>query len=94
MYKNNLPVPPEPDVIALKVLTFLASDEARIERFLGLTGIAPQEIRAAAAEPWFLKAVLDYLLGDESLLLVFAGEEEIDPAAIGRAARQLSAGRR
>ena len=65
--------------LALLGLTFLASNPERMSRFFALTGIGPGEIRSWAEEPRIQAAVLDHLLGDESLLLVFAAEAGIAP---------------
>ena len=81
------------ELIALKALGFLASDGERLGRFLALTGIAPQDIRAAAAEPAFLLGILDHLRGDQSLLLEFTSSEGIDPARIDAASHLLSGAR-
>ena len=80
----------DPEVIALKALQFLAKDEARLERFMSLTGLTPQAIRKAAGEPAFLGGVLEQVLQDESLLLEFAEAEEISPTAIQVAHRALA----
>jgi hypothetical protein len=71
--------------IALDALTFLATDPARLGRFLALTGIGPAELRAAAGTPGLQAAVLDHLLVDESLLLVFAAERGLDPERVALA---------
>ena len=47
-------------------------------------------VRAVARDPSFLPALLDYLLGNESDLIAFAGEMNLDPARV-RAARDLLA---
>lgn len=60
--------------MALQGLTFLAGDGPRLGRFLSLTGIGPEELRAWAGTPRLQAAVLEHLLADESLLLVFASE--------------------
>jgi hypothetical protein len=78
------------EVLGLEALAFLAGDPARLGRFLALTGADPAELKAAAGEPRTLLAVLEFLLADESLLLVFAAEAGIDPAGAG-AARDLLA---
>ena len=77
-------------IIALKALAFLASDGDRISRFMGVTGLTPQEIRAQAAETAFLGGVLEHLRSDQSLLLVFAESENIIPGLIDAACFRLS----
>jgi hypothetical protein len=77
--------------LAVAALAFIAEEPERLHRFLSLTGIDPKSIRAAADEPGFLLGVLDHLAGDESLLLAFAKENEIDPDEV-RVARSALAG--
>jgi hypothetical protein len=79
--------------LAIEALGFLASDIERLEPFLSLTGIDISNLRAVAADPAFLAAVLDHLVTDESLLLAFAANGAHDPADIERA-RQVLAGPR
>ena len=84
--KRNPPLSFESaEAIALQGLTFLASDTARLARFLSLTGIGPAELRAWADTPRLQAAVTEHLLADESLLLVFASESGTEPEAVGRA---------
>ena len=71
--------------VALRGLTFLASDVPRFSRFLAMTGIGPDELRASAGGSGLQTAVLEYLLGDESLLLVFASESSVPASAIATA---------
>ena len=52
--------------------------------------MGPAEIRAAARERHFLVGVLDYVTGDEALLVAFAGHAGVDPATIAIAQRALS----
>lgn len=77
--------------LALKGLTFLASDGPRLTRFLRLTGMEPDDLRAQAGEDATLIAVLDHLLSDQSLLLVFAAEIPVPPERVEQA-RVLLAG--
>jgi hypothetical protein len=77
--------------LAIAALGFIADDPERLGRFLSLTGIDPRAIRVAAGESDFLLGVLDHLAGDESLLLAFAQENEIDPDEV-RVARSVLAG--
>jgi hypothetical protein len=78
--------------LAVQALTFVAAEPERLGRFLAVSGIGPDSLRAAADQPDFLAGVLEYLLADERLLLDFAAEAGIDPAEAGRA-RELLAGR-
>ncbi len=70
---------------AIAALGFLAADPERLERFLALSGLGPHNLRRAAADPAFLAAVLDYLAGDEPLLLAFASHQGWSPVDIVRA---------
>jgi hypothetical protein len=79
----------EAEVIALKALAFLANDAQRLGRFLALSGMSPGDIREAAAGPQFLAGVLNHLLQDESLLLTFTVEADIDPRLPSLAAQTL-----
>jgi len=77
------------ETLALKVLAFLAEDGEGLGRFLGLSGIHPQDLRQRADDPLVLAAVLDFLLGDDKLLLEFAQGEGVDPKIIHEARRAL-----
>ena len=74
--------------IAADALRFLAGDEDRLARFLGLTGIDGGEVREHVNEPTFLAGILDYLLADESLLLEWVESSGLAPEdpSIARAA--------
>lgn len=75
--------------LAGAALNFLAAEPERIERFLALSGIDPGSIRAVSDAPDFLVGVLDHLLADETLLLAFAEQNDIDPEDVGRARETL-----
>jgi hypothetical protein len=70
---------PEAEVIALKILGFLVSDPDRAGRFLKLTGLTANDLRTNAGDRLFLAGVVEHLLADESLLIVFAEDNGIDP---------------
>jgi Protein of unknown function (DUF3572) len=78
-----------PEIIGLKALAFLAGDSEALERFVALSGADAASIRARAAEPEFLTAVLDYLLANETLLLAFCETESLEPRDIHVAAARL-----
>jgi hypothetical protein len=75
--------------IAREALTFLADDVPRLGRFLALTGVGPAELRQEARNPRMLAAVLNHLLQDESLLLVFAASHGIAAELIAPAQSTL-----
>jgi hypothetical protein len=76
--------------VAISALIFLAGDDERMSGFLAHTGLQPDAIRAAAAEPAFLAAVLEYIGTDESLLLAFSANAELKPEIIMAARHTLS----
>jgi hypothetical protein len=82
------------ELIAISVLRFLADRPEELGRFLSASGTDPAAVRARAADRLFLCGVLDFLLDDEALLLAFAAEAGLAPAAILLARRRLEPGRR
>jgi len=78
------------EVIGIAGLSYLAAEPERIGRFLAVTGLGPENIRAATKDPSFLPALLDYLLANEKDLVAFAEEMNLDPGSI-IAARNLLA---
>jgi hypothetical protein len=78
--------------VAIAALGFIAEEPERLGRFLALSGLGPDSLRAAAGQPDFLAGVLDHVLGDETLLLAFAQHAEINPEEITRAHRALTGG--
>jgi hypothetical protein len=91
--KREKPSRDEAEILAVAALSFLAEEPDRLGRFLAITGIEPENLRAAAGTPGFLPGVLDHLIGDESLLLDFAAQQGIDPADVP-AARAAFGGHR
>ncbi len=83
---------PDYEVMALNGLAFLADEESRFERFINLTGLTLAEIRHKADDRAFLAGVLNYLRSDQSLLLVYAEQANLDPADIDRGAQSLAGG--
>jgi hypothetical protein len=77
------------ETLAIQALAFLAGEPEHLGRFLAITGIGPEGIRSAAREPQFLAGVLEYITGDEPLLLSFATQIGIDPADLARACAAL-----
>ena len=80
------------EALAVQAFSFIVADPEQLGRFLAITGIEPDQIRAAAQEPHFLAGVLDHIASDERLLVSFAAEAGIDPAEIAKARSALGGG--
>ena len=78
--------PAAAETLALKALTQLAGEPETLRRFLDLSGLRLDELRARAAEPELLAAVLDFTLGNEPTLIAFLAAEGIN-ASVVHAAR-------
>jgi len=88
------PTAPDAELVAVNALGFLADRPEDLGRFLALSGIDPADLRGLAGDPDFLGGILDFLLGDESLLLAYSADAELPPETIALARRQLDRGRR
>ena len=80
---------PDPETLALLALAHIAGDEALLARFFALSGLDQAELRARAAEPAVLGGVLDFVLGDERLVIALAQSFDVSPEAFARARRKL-----
>jgi hypothetical protein len=76
--------------MAIAALTFIAAEPERLGRFLAMSGIGPESIRDAARDPQFLVGVLDHIVSDETLLVAFAEQSDIDPEEVMRARESLA----
>lgn len=76
--------------LAIQALSFLAQDPDRLGQFLSITGIGPEMIRNAAADPRFLAGVLDHVIAEEALLVAVADYANVRPQDIERAQQTLS----
>ena len=75
--------------LALHALGWILSDEPRAERLLGLTGLAPAELRASLGEQATLAAILSFLTAHENDLVACADALQVPPAAIAAASLRL-----
>ena len=76
--------------LAIQALSYLAGEPERLGRFLTLTGIGPDRIRAAAASPGFLAGVLDHVASEDAMVTAFAAEAGVEPGEIERARLALA----
>jgi hypothetical protein len=75
--------------IGIEVLAALADDPPVLMRFMTETGLAPGDLAANAASPALLGAILDYVLGNEPLLLSIAAGRNLKPEDIAAAGALL-----
>ena len=74
--------PERADILALEGLGWLAAQDNALERFLNQSGIDAASLRDAAGSREMSVAVLDFLLGNEELLLQFCDSADIAPKQI------------
>jgi hypothetical protein len=77
------------EILALQALGWLVGDEDGMARFLSLSGSDPASLCQAAGSCDMARAILDFLLSDETLLLRFCESASIDPRAVPMARSQL-----
>jgi adenine/guanine phosphoribosyltransferase-like PRPP-binding protein len=75
--------------LALAALGWAVSDTGRAQRLLDLTGLTPADLRARAAEPAVLGAVLGFLEAHEPDLIACAEAIGVAPAALVAAHAKL-----
>ena len=75
--------------LALSALAATLGDERRAHRFLDLTGIGTDELRARAADPALLAALIRFLEAHEPDLVAVAETLGVKPEALVRARQEL-----
>ena len=75
---------------ASAILGFLASDPERLGRFLSLTGVDPADIRGLMKDHGFWQAIFDHLFEDESLLMAYCAEAQLQPTLLVKMRQGLS----
>ena len=86
------PTPNDPVALALAALAATLGCERRAQRFLDLTGIGTDELRARAGEPALLAALLRFLEAHEPDLLSVSDELGVKPDALVEARHKLEGG--
>jgi hypothetical protein len=76
------------EIVAVHALSFIAGEPERLGAFLTESGIGPETLRTAAADPHFLASVLDFVMRDDATVQAFAEAAELHPTNIA-AARQV-----
>ena len=80
------------EVVALKALGWLATNEELLPVFLGATGAGVEEFGARARDPAFLISVLDFLTMDDAWVIAFCDAQGLDYEAPLAARRNLPGG--
>lgn len=78
--------------IGQNALIWLAAQAELLPRFLDASGLAPDAIRARAADPEFLGFVLDFVLAADASVLAFTAEAGLAPDEPARARAALGGG--
>ena len=77
------------EAVALAALNWSFADDVRAKRFLALTGMGPDDIRARIGDPEFLAASLRFLESYEPDLVACAEALQLSPAILVEARREL-----
>ena len=78
------------ETLAIQALGWIAARDDLFEAFLAASGAAVTDLRAGAADPAFLAAVLDFLLQSDEVVLAFAADVGVAPEAAMQAAAVLA----
>lgn len=76
--------------MALNALGWVLADDDRAGRFLSLTGLTPDDLRASLADPDTLTAVLDFLCAHEPDLLGAADALGVEASALAGVRERLT----
>lgn len=88
---NNDQIAPEASVLSLAALGWLLQDSDRADRFLSLTGLDPDSLRAAVGERATQVAVLEFLSNHEPDLVRAAEALAVTPEELIAALSELKA---
>lgn len=88
---RDKPSPADPEALALAALGWVLASEERAERFLALTGLTPDELRAGLGERSVMAAVLEFLAQYEPDMLAAAAALGVEPQVLANARERLSA---
>lgn len=75
--------------VALNALAFLLNNQLSADRFIGVTGLSPNDLRDRLSDPAVLAATLAYLEAHEPDLIACAAALDMTPAALVAARARL-----
>lgn len=80
---------PDPQGLALAALGWVLAEGGRADRFLALTGLTPDSLRAGLGSGEVLAGVLDFLCAYEPDLVAAAQALEVSPQVLAAAREKL-----
>jgi hypothetical protein len=80
------------EVVALQALAWVAGDPDRLAAFLNMTGATADDLAQHATEPAFLGSILDFLLGEDALVIGFCDHQNLPYDTPLRARAELPGG--
>ncbi|GHG91389.1 DUF3572 domain-containing protein [Pseudodonghicola xiamenensis] len=80
------------ETLALQALGWLVTNDELLPVFLGATGAGEDELRARAADPVFLAAVLDFLMMDDAWVMAFCDSVQTPYDSLMKARAALPGG--
>lgn len=83
--------PADPHALALTALGWIISDDDRAARFLAMTGLTPELLRAGLDHRGTLVAVIEFLCAHEPDLIAAADAAGVAPETLATAGRALQA---
>ena len=78
--------------IGQEALVWIAGEPDALAAFLASSGLAPEDIRARAADAQFLGFVLDFILASDTGVVAFATAADLRPEEPGLARAALGGG--
>jgi len=80
------------EIIALQALGYIVSEDALRDRFVALTGLDPDTLRANLDQPGTMASILEFLIGHEPDLIAAAEAQQSSPETLVKAWRGLGGG--
>jgi len=77
------------EIVAIQALSFIAGEPGRLGLFLAESGIGPETLRTAAADPKFLASVLEFVMRDDATVKAFAETSKLHPTNVAAAHQAL-----
>jgi len=77
------------DRLCADILSWIAGDETLMMRFLALSGLSADTLRAASREPGFRAGVLGFLMSHEPTLIAYCNERDIAPEHVAETWHRL-----